>query len=609
VESVLAAHAQVRAAAVVAREDTPGEKRLVAYLVADGPEPSTAELRAHLGVFLPEYMMPSTFVTLPALPLTPSGKVDRKSLPPPGQNRPRLQQGYAAPQTSRQRALARIWSEVLGVDRVGIHDNFFELGGHSLLAMTLTSRMSAELGRDVPVKLLFLYPSVARLADALNTVEPDGRSALARALPAGDQPSSPYLTIERVPLRPRFKSGELAPVQAAALGYLPSEVAPPRGQTRDQVRSDWFAGGPVVSAVFDTFLGRIALLTLPFFSSELYRDRASLQGAIVEGLDMARGLGARTVSLTGLIPSATDYGRAVVQAAANRRDLPAVSTGHATTAATVVLTVERLGREAERDLSRERVAVLGLGSIGLSALRLMLRVLPHPAEITLCDLYDKRMELTGIRQELVQALRYQGAIQIVESRGVVPPALYEATLIVGATNMPDVLDVRQLGAGTILVDDSTPHCFAPHAAIERLESQGDLLFSDGGVLESPVPISQLRYVPESVESVLSAAYPDALTGYRPTDIAGCVLSSLLSAREDELQPTIGPVDLDACLRSYEYLTHLGFRAAAPHCGSYTPGQHLVDGFRQRFGGGSPGSRVFLSTPLSRPDQEPPEPPR
>ena len=141
IEAALGAPAAVREAVVLAREDDAGDKRLVAYVVADGRSAlETAELRARLARELPDYMIPSAFVALDALPLTPNGKVDRKALPAPDADA-QIAHGYVAPRTPTEETLCRILAEVLGLERVGVDDDFFELGGHSLLAMKLVERL------------------------------------------------------------------------------------------------------------------------------------------------------------------------------------------------------------------------------------------------------------------------------------------------------------------------------------------------------------------------------------------------------------------------------------------------------------------------------------
>ncbi|MGH7824580.1 MAG: non-ribosomal peptide synthetase [Candidatus Binatia bacterium] len=169
IEAVLGQHPAVRQAAVLAREDIPGDKRLVAYLVLNEKSAGFInELRGFLKQKLPDYMIPATFVTLDSLPLTVNGKIDRRALPAPDQTRPELEHGYAAPRTEAEEVLARIWAEVLKVERVGVHDDFFDLGGHSLLATQVASRVREALQVNVPLRLLFDKPTIAELAEVIN---------------------------------------------------------------------------------------------------------------------------------------------------------------------------------------------------------------------------------------------------------------------------------------------------------------------------------------------------------------------------------------------------------------------------------------------------------
>ncbi|MEW5927747.1 MAG: non-ribosomal peptide synthase/polyketide synthase [Gemmatimonadota bacterium] len=163
VEAALLAHPGVRAAAVLAREDVPGDRRLVAYLVPREAAPGVAELRAHLGASLPEHMIPSAFVALEALPATRSGKLDRRALPAP--EAPAGAGERVAPRDALEATIGGIFCEVLGVPEVGVRDGFFELGGHSLLAVQLVSRLEKATSVRLPVAVLFRAPTVELLAD------------------------------------------------------------------------------------------------------------------------------------------------------------------------------------------------------------------------------------------------------------------------------------------------------------------------------------------------------------------------------------------------------------------------------------------------------------
>jgi amino acid adenylation domain-containing protein len=168
IEAAFAQHPNVQEAIAVAREEQPGQVRLVAYVVPVHSHPQAPqELRDFLKQRLPDYMVPSAYVLLDALPLTPSGKVDRRSLPVPEGDRPTLQINYVAPQNELEQAIAGVWQTALAVEQVGIDDNFFELGGHSLLVIQVQQALQSSLKRDIAVIDLFKYPTVRSLAQYL----------------------------------------------------------------------------------------------------------------------------------------------------------------------------------------------------------------------------------------------------------------------------------------------------------------------------------------------------------------------------------------------------------------------------------------------------------
>ncbi|SFY33477.1 non-ribosomal peptide synthetase, partial [Streptomyces atratus] len=168
IEAALSTHPHIHTTTVTTREDIPGDKRLVAYVVpAPGHDADASELRTHLQRQLPDYMVPSTYVPLDQLPLTPNGKVDTKALPAPGHHRPELATTYTAPRNSTEETITGVWSDVLGVDTVGIHDNFFELGGQSISSVRVVSRLR-ESGLDVSLQQFVRHPTVAQLAAALD---------------------------------------------------------------------------------------------------------------------------------------------------------------------------------------------------------------------------------------------------------------------------------------------------------------------------------------------------------------------------------------------------------------------------------------------------------
>ncbi|HEX6804484.1 MAG TPA: amino acid adenylation domain-containing protein [Terriglobales bacterium] len=173
IEAVLAKHPAVRQCLVLAREDNPGMKRLVAYLVPQGAmEPTDAELAAHLKKSLPEFMLPSAFVRLQAFPLTPNGKIDRKALPAPEYKKD-AEAGYIGPRNPGEEKLAAIWAQVLHLDQVSADADFFALGGHSLLAAQVISRIRQAFAVDLPMKAMFESPTLEALAARVASIKPE----------------------------------------------------------------------------------------------------------------------------------------------------------------------------------------------------------------------------------------------------------------------------------------------------------------------------------------------------------------------------------------------------------------------------------------------------
>jgi amino acid adenylation domain-containing protein len=183
IEAVLRHHPAVRECLVVLREDIPADKRLVAYISLHYEQQQSAgDLYQFLKQRLPDYMVPSAFVTLEKLPMTPNGKVDRRALPPPVQWRPERQGTYVAPRTPVEEILVAVWTQVLGADNIGIQDNFFELGGHSLLATQIISRVRDAFSVEIPLRRLFEAPTVAELARHVEMALSMGRGQEAQTI-------------------------------------------------------------------------------------------------------------------------------------------------------------------------------------------------------------------------------------------------------------------------------------------------------------------------------------------------------------------------------------------------------------------------------------------
>jgi amino acid adenylation domain-containing protein len=197
VREAIVSHGAVKQVALLVREDEPGDRRLVAYVTLRQPLDSPLEsLRQHVKEKLPSHMRPAAFVILDSIPLNTNGKVNRKALPPPS-SRPEMATGYSLPQTGLEHMLAKVWQELLGVDRVGVNDNFFDLGGHSLLAARLIARIEKETGQNIPVATLFEAPTISELAQKLkdHTYASAWAPLVELRAPAGTPAAAPFFCI------------------------------------------------------------------------------------------------------------------------------------------------------------------------------------------------------------------------------------------------------------------------------------------------------------------------------------------------------------------------------------------------------------------------------
>ncbi|WP_438431729.1 non-ribosomal peptide synthetase [Gorillibacterium sp. sgz500922] len=224
--------------AVTARENKTGENYLAAYYVADEPIEASQLIR-HLAKDLPEYMIPGFYIRMEAIPLTPNGKLDRRSLPEPDSSRPMLETAYVSPATAIEKQLVELWGEILGLDLIGVHDNFFELGGNSILLSVMHVEIKRRMDEQLTLPDLFSYPTIAKLADYMmssRSTSPAARST-AVSLPrsyGGYDPAGPYAGLKYRLAQGdyagllkicSFQGVELLDVLAGVWGYILSEVS------------------------------------------------------------------------------------------------------------------------------------------------------------------------------------------------------------------------------------------------------------------------------------------------------------------------------------------------------------------------------------------------
>ncbi|MEU6957071.1 amino acid adenylation domain-containing protein [Streptomyces sp. NPDC045714] len=367
--------------------------------------------------------------------------------------------------------------------------------------------------------------------------------------------------------------GRDARMDAALVGYLPSPAdlarlsgLPEAALPREQLRTLLFPDGlPRLLETLKTPLGRSGFVCVPLFADEL-APGDDLLGHTTRGVELASSLGARAVSLAGMIPSLTGYGFDVLRAVGTTGAVttaatgPAVTTGHAATVVSVVRTVHAALDATGQRLGSLTVAFVGLGSIGSSSLELLLtRAERPPTRLLLCDVPGSGPRLKELAESLLER-RLVEIVEVVESDHGLPDAVYDARLIVAAVSGGGaLLDIGRLAPGTTVVDDSFPHCFDTSRAIGRMERAKDVLVVGGGLL-SAGPAE--RQVAEGLPAAAVAGY--LAQPMVPDTIASCRLESLLHASGAEVPLVHGPVDAATGLAYWEAAEAAGIRAAPLH---------------------------------------------
>ncbi|WTD23254.1 hybrid non-ribosomal peptide synthetase/type I polyketide synthase [Streptomyces anulatus] len=386
-------------------------------------------------------------------------------------------------------------------------------------------------------------------------------------------------------------------LDAALVGYLPSPAdlarlagLPEEALPREQLRTLLFPDGrPRMLETMSTPLGRSGFVCVPLFADELAPGDALL-GHTTRGVELAASLGARAVSLAGMIPSLTGYGFDVLRAVGTTGavstaptgpadhtvpSVPAdhgvlvalaapatsvVTTGHAATVVSVVRTVHAALDATGQRLGALTVAFVGLGSIGSSSLELLLtRAQQPPARLLLCDVPGSGPRLKELAENLLERGLVE-SVEVVESGQGLPDAVYDARLIVAAVSGGGaLLDIDRLVPGTTVVDDSFPHCFDTSRAIGRMERAKDVLVVGGGLLS--VGTTERR-VAEGLPAAAAAGY--LAQPMVPDTVASCRLESLLHASGADVPLVHGPVDAATGLAYWEAAEATGIRAAPLH---------------------------------------------
>ncbi len=573
IEAQMESYAGIKSAVVTKREDLPGGEGLVGYYIPEGDGVAdAATLRSYLADKLPASYVPAHFQSMEEFPLTPNKKTDRKRLPMPKLGSDNSEK--VAPRNSTETQLWDIFSANFETEDFGVTDNFFELGGDSLMALRILVEVTDKTGRDVPVEAFLTHPTIEQMAVYL-----DGGADAAGAGSVMPEQELDLTKLAHIDIEEA--SDQLPALDAVALTYIPEALAAVSGTDRAEIAERLMGNKPILSNVYTLPEGKIGVIMLPCYETDFFKDLDSVKAPTLAALELAAQSGAKTVSLTGVIPMATDHGREIEKWIAGRADLPAITTGDATRSATIVKSVEGILAKTDRQMSGETLAVAGLGSIGFGTLQLMLEVLDHPEKIILCDPYQTDDAMARFRDD-IRSQGYQGEVDIVKNGGALPPEFYEGSLVVASSNLPGSLNVDLLKPGALVVDYSFPPVFKIEQAVQRLTTKGDILFTTGGELNMPAVVSETVYLPEGIEDLGESGQEGFLKFLAARDaheITGCVLVSLLTGQDAKVKATLGPVTREDTVAHYQHLAKQGVTPAKLQMAGFFLPEEKIQSFK------------------------------
>lgn len=371
-------------------------------------------------------------------------------------------------------------------------------------------------------------------------------------LTATSPQTTPQINFQQVRLN-REKNGIL---KAALIGYLPSKSQMSAFGDSQVFKNLLFKDKLALwMEKTRTSMGTTGLIAIPFFAEDIHSSkREEMEKPLLEAIILATDLGAKCISLAGMIPSVTGFGKLLPETSA------LITTGHSTTVASMVKTILGLIDKFDLKLSKETIAFIGLGSIGQATLLTLMNCLNEPPEhIILCDVPGSQPRLSALKERLQKECGYQGNLSFSISSQEVSPEAYQAKLMISAVSSKHVISIEKLLPGTLVVDDSFPHCFDTAKAIERMKNKQDVLISGGGLLEIPVE-NRTLYLPMPHQQIQKTIESEIL----PNTLASCQMESLLIANHSDLPLTRGRVQPEIALQYIQTLKKFNINHADFH---------------------------------------------
>lgn len=548
--------------------DIGGEPRLVAHVHARR-QCTALELHEWLRPRLPQVMIPSRWVWLPMLPRTASGKLDRAQLGDLPLDAGAADSPASEAGTLLERQIAELLGQAAGGPALGLDDDFFVMGGDSLAALRALSALDTQLGVHIPLRTLVAERTARGIARRV------GRKSVGQGeRAAATQPTTSSSRCRQAPASELLTEA----CDAYALATRPADAA---GRRLTRAFGAHTTSGP--QALLKTPWGPVAVRVLPFTDAELFADLPRCVALVRDEVAARHAQGARAIAFTGLLAAATGHGQRLSDWAATGT----ITTGHAATCAAVLTTLRSLLHGTTRRAAQERIAVLGVGSIGAATARLLCRTLEAPRELLLCDVPARQARVEALAEELAAHLPDTRIAVAFDTRAADAP-VYEASVILGATSQAEVLDVARLRPGTLLVDDSAPHCVSVLDAIRRMRTQGDVIVCEAGSVRAPAEIGCLVAAHPDLDAT-SLADIDAMFGLDPHEIMACTLAARLVLLDRGLPVTVGEPTTDSCFAYLQAFDELGIGPAPLRLGGYEITDELLAALARDYGSKEQGA--------------------
>ncbi|MEK7433359.1 MAG: condensation domain-containing protein, partial [Cyanobacteriota bacterium] len=350
-------------------------------------------------------------------------------------------------------------------------------------------------------------------------------------------------------------------LDSALIGYLPSNTILNKLDISEaflkqsifkKEKSIWLEG-------IKSNLGNTGFISIPFFAEEINLANSKIIiEHIFSAIEQAKNLGAKYISLAGMLPAITEYGKCLSEI-----KIPIITTGHSTTVSAVIKNTVAILDKLKIDVTSKTIAFIGLGSIGTATALTLLNYISHPKKIILCDIYGSEKRIKEIELFLKKELFFNGIIEGKISSKNISDSIYEADIMICAVSSSNILDINKLKQNCIVIDDSFPHCFDVNNAIERMEISKDIFVIGGGLLDIG-NFERIIYLPFKNEVLKEYLTKNIISNC----IASCQLESLLMVKNPQLNITTGLVEPNQVLEYISVINSLEIKPSVFHLGNY-----------------------------------------